>query len=50
MIFNPITWSVIAGLVVGKFLGIAGASWLAVKTKIAKLPACMTWHHLLGAA
>jgi NhaA family Na+:H+ antiporter len=50
LIVHPVTWGVIAGLVMGKFLGIAGASWLAVKTKIAKLPTGMTWHHLLGAA
>jgi Na+:H+ antiporter, NhaA family len=40
---------VIVGLVVGKPLGIAVASWIAVKLGFADLPAGVTWRHVLGA-
>ncbi len=39
---------IILGLVVGKALGIFGASWLLVKLNIAKLPAETSWRHILG--
>lgn len=35
------------GLVLGKPIGIMAGSWLAVKTKIVKLPATITWYNLL---
>lgn len=41
---------VFAGLLVGKPLGIAGASWLAVKLRVASLPEEMSWRMLRGAA
>jgi len=50
MLLHPVTLGVIAGLVAGKFLGIGGMSWLAVKAGIAQLPPGVTWRHLLGAA
>lgn len=50
MMIHPVTLGVIAGLVLGKFLGISGMSWLVVKARIAYLPTGVTWHHLLGAA
>ncbi|HLA28846.1 MAG TPA: Na+/H+ antiporter NhaA, partial [Syntrophales bacterium] len=50
MLVHPVTLGVIAGLVAGKFLGIAGVSWLAVKAGIAQLPTGVAWRHLLGAA
>lgn len=40
---------IIGGLVVGKVLGIAGASWLLVKLKIARLPASLRFGHIIGA-
>ncbi|MGI9612159.1 MAG: Na+/H+ antiporter NhaA [Acidimicrobiales bacterium] len=40
--------AVFVGLVVGKPLGILGASWLAVRSKIATLPTGTTWPHILG--
>ncbi|SEM12387.1 sodium/proton antiporter, NhaA family [Syntrophus gentianae] len=50
MMVHPVTLGVIVGLVAGKFIGIAGMSWLAVKAGIAQLPTGVRWSHLLGAA
>jgi NhaA family Na+:H+ antiporter len=47
---QPITLGVILGLVVGKFVGIAGASWLALKLGIAKLPPDTRFSQLAGVA
>jgi NhaA family Na+:H+ antiporter len=44
------TLGIILGLVPGKFLGIGGFSWLAVRFGIARLPSGVRWRHLLGAA
>jgi NhaA family Na+:H+ antiporter len=41
---------IIAGLVLGKFVGIFFVSWLAVKTKLANLAPELNWGHLLGAS
>ncbi len=38
------------GLVVGKFVGVSGASWLAVRTKVGTLPDGVGWPHILGVA
>jgi len=40
---------VFLGLVVGKPVGIALASWIAVKAGIADLPTGVTWRHVIGA-
>ncbi len=45
---SPVTLGVIAGLVVGKPIGIVGASWLAVKFGWADLPDRTTWSHVVG--
>lgn len=47
---EPVTMGVMAGLVFGKFTGIALACWLAVRAGWARLPAGVEWRHLLGAA
>jgi Na+:H+ antiporter, NhaA family len=47
---HPVTMGVMLGLVLGKFGGISCFSWLAIKLKIARLPAGVGWQHLLGAA
>jgi Na+:H+ antiporter, NhaA family len=39
---------IIAGLLVGKFLGIFVISWLAVKAKLASLSSELSWRHILG--
>ena len=41
---------VILGLVLGKPLGVAAASWLAVKTRVAIFPEDVPWRAFLGAA
>lgn len=45
---DPIVLGVLAGLIVGKFLGIAGATWIAVKLGIGGLPEGMNMRHLVG--
>jgi Na+:H+ antiporter, NhaA family len=39
---------IMLGLVVGKFVGIFGASYMAVKSKFAALSADLNWRHILG--
>ena len=46
---HRIAWAVVAGLVLGKPLGITVFSWLAVRSGIAQLPAGVNWRSLLGA-
>ena len=41
---------IMAGLVLGKSVGIGPASWVAVKTGLAELPEGSTWRHLIGTA
>ncbi len=45
---HPLTQGVIAGLVVGKFIGIFGASWLAIKAGIGTLPEGCRLSHIAG--
>lgn len=47
-IFNPIVIGIVAGLFIGKQVGIFGACWLAVKSGFAKLPAGTNWLQLYG--
>ena len=47
-IFNPIVIGIVAGLFIGKQVGIFGACWLAVKTGLAKLPEGTNWLQLYG--
>lgn len=39
---------IMAGLIVGKVIGIAGASYLLVKANKATLPDNVTWRHIIG--
>jgi NhaA family Na+:H+ antiporter len=45
---DPVVLGVTLGLVVGKTLGIFGASWLTVRAGLARYPTGMTQGHLLG--
>lgn len=45
----PVFLGVVAGLALGKPIGLIGASWLAVRATIAVLPAEVTWRHMRGA-
>lgn len=47
---HPVTLGVMLGLVLGKPLGIAGFSWLAVRTGIAALPRGISWAMIAGTA
>lgn len=49
-LLQPVPLGIIAGLLVGKQLGIFFFSWLAVKTGLAKLPDDMNWSQLYGVA
>lgn len=45
---SPLALGVILGLLVGKPIGIAGASWIAVRLRLATLPDSVTWRHVIG--
>ena len=47
---SALTLGVIVGLVAGKFIGISGFSWLAVRLGIGRLPAGVDWRQVMGAA
>ena len=47
---HPVTMGVVLGLIGGKFLGIAGASWLALKLGIGRLPPGTRFSHIAGVA
>jgi Na+:H+ antiporter, NhaA family len=50
VVSDPVTTGVILGLVVGKTVGVFGATALAVRIGIGRLPADTTWRHVLGLA
>jgi NhaA family Na+:H+ antiporter len=45
---QPVTLGIMAGLILGKQIGVFTASFLAVKLKWAELPSDMTWGRLYG--
>ena len=47
---HPVTLGIGAGLILGKFIGIAGVSWLAVRLGLASLPAGTSMGQIGGAA
>ncbi|HEX2171374.1 MAG TPA: Na+/H+ antiporter NhaA [Dehalococcoidia bacterium] len=47
---GPVGFGVVAGLVLGKQVGITLAAWLAVRAGLAALPEGVTWRHVYGAA
>ncbi len=50
MIIHPISLGIIAGLVIGKFVGISLFSRITVWLKIANLPDGVTWNQIYGVA
>lgn len=44
----PLTLGIVAGLVLGKQIGVFGATWLMVKSGLARLPDGVTWAHIYG--
>ena len=49
-IMTPVSLGIIAGLILGKVLGIFGVAWLAIKLKIATLPQGSTMSQIFGVA
>jgi len=45
---SPVAYGIVAGLVVGKQVGILGATWLAVRSGLASLPSGVSWLHVWG--
>ncbi len=45
---HPVTLGVAAGLFIGKQIGVFGATWLAVKTKLAAMPREASWAQVYG--
>jgi NhaA family Na+:H+ antiporter len=48
IISHQVTAGVISGLIVGKWLGVTAASWLAIKTGLAAMPTGLTMRHIHG--
>jgi NhaA family Na+:H+ antiporter len=46
---NPVALGIVAGLIVGKQLGITLFAWLAVKSGVSELPEGIRWRHVYGA-
>lgn len=46
---SPISWGIILGLTLGKFLGVYGFTWAAMKSGLARLPENVTLRHIAGA-
>ena len=47
---EPITLGILLGLVVGKTVGVFGASVVAIRLGVGRLPVGATWRHMLGLA
>jgi Na+/H+ antiporter NhaA len=47
---SPLTWGIVAGLVVGKFLGITGATWFMRRTGMGELAPGLTLRRVAGGA
>ncbi|MGH2617583.1 MAG: Na+/H+ antiporter NhaA [Thermomicrobiales bacterium] len=47
---SPVAWGVVAGLVVGKPIGITLFAWLAVRAGIALKPGAIDWQDIAGVA
>jgi NhaA family Na+:H+ antiporter len=46
---NPLSWGIIAGLCIGKPVGICAACYFLVKKKLAVLPRGVNWYKMAGA-
>ena len=49
-LFTPIPLGIVAGLFLGKQIGVFSFCWLAVKTGLARLPSGANWLHIYGLA
>ena len=48
LLFSPLSFGIIAGLFLGKPLGIVVFSWLVVKSGLVELPFGLRWRHVFG--
>ena len=48
-LLSPVSLGIVAGLLLGKQLGITLFAWLTVKSGISEMPAGVTWLHIYGA-
>ncbi len=46
---SPVSLGIVAGLVLGKQIGVTLFAWLAVKSGLSELPRGITWRHVYGA-
>lgn len=49
-VMQPLPLAIIAGLFLGKQIGVCGAIWLAIRVKLAPMPPSARWSELYGAA
>ncbi len=49
-LFEPLPLGIALGLLLGKQIGVFGATWLAVKTGVGRMPEGTTWAQIYGAA
>ncbi|MCV7278255.1 Na+/H+ antiporter NhaA [Mycolicibacterium flavescens] len=47
---SPLTWGIVAGLVIGKFVGITTATWLMARSRIGELAPGMSLRRVAGGA
>ncbi|WP_286238630.1 Na+/H+ antiporter NhaA [Neptuniibacter halophilus] len=50
IVLHPVAMGIGAGLVIGKLIGIAGFTWIAVKSGLCTLPADLNMRHIIGVA
>ena len=48
-LLNPVSVGILAGLLLGKQVGVTLFAWLAVKSGISEMPQGVTWLHIYGA-
>lgn len=48
IVTHPVTLGVVAGLFIGKQIGILGTTWLLVKAKVCAMPHGCRWSHIWG--
>jgi len=48
IITNPVASGIVGGLVLGKLIGVAGFTWIAVKLGLSQLPQGLNFKHILG--
>jgi len=49
-LLNPVSVGIVAGLLLGKQVGITLFAWLAVKSGMSEMPQGVTWLHIYGAS